>query len=254
MKKVLYISLLILASSCSLQKYNIFGSEVPYAEDVKPISINKIEKKASPIFSQISVVEEKKETAIIEEIQVAELEQDKFPSPEEVVSRPIDPKRAIVKAVQPSEFPNIKDIPQIPDSFPTEAEVISEKIALLEKTTAPLTEQNSFTGLDDELLVYATMEILSKGLPADFANKRSLLSASIGEELSIEDLTAIELLIKDRNNNAKPVLVEFHGNDLDLFKFDTVGTLILMGLSPSLIYVKDNIKNTATKAEIYLYY
>ena len=250
MKKILYISLLLLASACSS---NILGTDIPYAEDIQPISVIKtdtvvVAKIITPKVTEKEYVEEIQDLSKIAEVPEYKEVKKKYSS-----------NRPEIKAVKAGEFPNIKDIPEAPNNFPSAEKINSEKIALLSQTI-PTDNQNddslfiAFTGLDDELLIFTTEDILQRKLPEEYKSKRAMLSASIGEELSMKDLEAIELVVKDRMRNLKPTLISFYGDDTIQFKQDTIGTLLLTGLDPSLIYIEDKNSESSAKAEISLYY
>lgn len=254
MNKILYIGLLLLVSSCSWQKYNLFGSDVPYAEDVTPISVDKIEPAPVILTTSPAVIEDIVEQDVEESIEVVEEVVEITPQKE---LPPLEEGRPEITAVKTNEFPKIKDIPEIPETFPTQAEINQEKEELLTKTSS-FAEVNGelmpFTGLDDELLIYTVNEILQRVLPSSYENKRSLLAASIKEDLSLDDLTAIELVVQDRKRNIDPLLISFYGKNLNSFKQDTIGSLLLLGLDPSLIYTTEIENDAPAKAEISLYY
>ena len=253
MKKIIYIGLLFLASSCSYK--SLIGNNAPYAEDINPISVEKTEKITKPVKEKAITAEE---PIYIKEIK----DLDKIPENinYKTIEQGTSNSRPVVKTVPAGEFPKIKDIPYVPEAFPSDKKIEKEKKELLSKTLTGDRKvspslPNSFTGLDDELLVFTTMEILEKDLPREYKTKRGLLTASLGDEISMNDLEAIELIIKDRMRNLKPVLLSFYGNDTDTLKFDTIGTFLLMGLDPSLIYIDNqDEESSAHKAEVYLYY
>ena len=247
MKKILCLCLLLLASSCS---WKVLNRETPYAEDVTPVSVIKQEEKKAPS----KIIPEKQSEDYLEDIEgLAEFSSE---GTFKQVVEDISEERPVVKEVSEDEFPKIKDVPAKPTTFPSKEEINAEKTKLLEKvgnkpsTSLPV----AFTGLDDELLLFTTEEIMTRELPEEYESKRALLSASIKEDLGMNDLKAIELVVKDRNINLKPVLISFYGKDMGVFKIDTIGTLLLLGMDPSLIYVREINQPVSTKAEVYLYY
>lgn len=245
MKKILCISLLLLANACSI------GRSIPYAEDIQPFSV------AQNIQEDDCKKSALKDKDYIEEIS----DLGKISDKTEYIKT--DEKTAIerpkITSVPEGEFPNIKNIPDVPKNFPSIEEVANIKAELLEKTYIPAEKTYSdltsaFTGLDDELLIYTTTDIIEKGLPIEYKEKRDLLATSIGQEIKIKDLEALELIVKDRMRNLKPMLISFYGEEDDIFKYDTIGTILLMGMDPSLIYITHQEIDAPVKAEVSLYY
>lgn len=212
--KKLFLLSLLLLSSCSL------GKRTPYAEDLLPPSV-KIE-----IVAQEEALSKTKNGRP----QIQEINEDKFP---EIINIPKEPLK----------FPDIETINK-------EKNLLLNKQAEIE---AKIENKNIiFTGFDDEFLLNTVNEILERPLPDEYKTQRALLTASTKEEINENYLKAIKLIASDRKINSKPVLIKING-DQD-FKIETVGTLLLLGLNPSLIYV-ENLEDINTKtADIYLYY
>ncbi|MCV6599130.1 MAG: hypothetical protein OIF36_01420 [Alphaproteobacteria bacterium] len=228
MKKNLFVLILLLCTSCSYQKYNIFGGKVMYAEDIKPE------------YKKAQAVKEYKEETIVAE-------------KEESSNRPQ------IKELKVGEFPNIKDIPTEPKNFPKKADIDNQKRDLLSKTTviesnSAIITESIFSGFDDELLQFTVSDIMSRNLPKEYKDQRALLSASIKNEISADDLSAIELIAKDRIINIKPILLSFNKDSNDAFIEETISTLLLMGIDPSMVYVNRKNSSKNLNAEVYLYY
>lgn len=246
MRFIAFLTLMFL-TACS----GIFYKEIPYAEDIAPISSEKSPEKVVKKEFSAPVANVASEIERVENI-------NQSPTYKEVNLRAETSDRPIVKEISEGDFPKIKDVPSYPSSLPSASEVKEQKLDLVSKK-APSRESSFrytslFTGFDDPLLISTVQEILQNRIPKEYENSRALLSSFIGGDLSAEDLDALALIVEDRAENPYPVLINFYGDGEGTFRESTIGTLLLLGLDPSLICVNYAEEEASNKAEVYLYY